>query len=139
MTNKRIIKKDYFNALVAYCEANDVQFSEDISANMMKDFAVHEIELLSKKRASAEGTVRKLTPEQKRNEEIKLEILAFLADRKLHTIAEMIKGVPMLAAMENVSPQRVSALLTQLGTKHGTGEVESQVIKRVTYFKLREV
>ena len=138
-TTKRITKKDYFNALVAYCEANEIQFSEDISADAMKDFATHEIELLSKKRSSAEGTVRKLTPEQKRNEEIKLEILAFLADGQLHTIAEMIKNVPSLIAMENVSPQRVSALLTQLGTKHGTGEVESQIIKRVTYFKRREV
>lgn len=136
-TTKRIIKKDYFNALIAYCEANEIQFSEDISAEMMKDFATHEIELLSKKRNS-EGIVRKLTPEQKLNEKIKLEILDFLKDGQLHTIAEMIKNVPSLIEKGDVSPQKVSALLTQLGDK-GTCEVEREVIKRVTYFKRREV
>ena len=134
MTNKRIPKKSYFSALIAYCEENpNLAFSEDIGADEMIAFAEHEVELLSKKRASTGE--RKLTPEQKLNEQIKLEILDFLrADGGLHTIAEMIKNVPSLVALENVSPQKVSALPTQLGEK-GTCEVTREIIKRVTYFK----
>ena len=135
-TTKRIAKKVYFAELAEFCEQNPtIVFSDDIDASMMQAFAEHEIELLAKKKSSTGE--RKLTPEQKRNEQIKLEILDFLrSDGGLHTIAEMIKNVPSLMAMENVSPQRVSALLTQLGTKRGTGEVTSEIIKRVTYFKI---
>ena len=138
MTNKRMTKKDYFTAMIKFCEANpSTQFADAIDAEAMTSFAQHEIERLSKKRNS-EGTVRKLTPEQKLNEQIKLEILDFLKDGQLHTITEMIKNVPLLVEMENVSPQKVSALLTQLGDR-GTCEVEKEVIKRVTYFKRRGV
>lgn len=135
-TTKRIAKKVYFAELAEFCEQNPtVIFSDDIDAGMMQAFAEHELELLAKKKSSTGE--RKLTPEQKRNEVIKAEILDFLrSDGGLHTIAEMIKNVPSLMAMENVSPQRVSALLTQLGTKHGTGEVRSEIIKRVTYFQI---
>lgn len=137
MTNKKLTKKDYFNAIINYCTSNThANFGEDITVGMLVEFAEHEIELLNKKRASA-GTVRKLTPQQAENEKIKIEILDFLADGKWHTISEMIKGVPSFIAMDNVSPQRVSALLSQLSVDKGTGEVERQVIKRVTYFKRR--
>lgn len=136
MTNaeKRITKRDYFNAIIDYCSKNDEDFMNGISAAQMMDFAIHEIELLAKKNVTKSGE-RKMTPQQVGNEKIKTEILDFLADGKLHTISEMIKNVPSLVAMDSVSPQRVSALLSQLSADKGTGEVERQVIKRVTYFK----
>lgn len=91
-------------------------------------FIDHELELLAKK--NVRKSDRKPTKAQKANEAIKDEILVLLADGKARTIAEITAEV---VALEGASPQKVSALLTQLKK---SGIVMREEIKRKAYFSL---
>ena len=119
MTNKKMTKRDYFNALLNIA---------DVKANAeMVAFIEHELELLAKKN-SAE---KKPTAVQVANEGIKDVILETLenADRMM-TISEMQKANEELGELSN---QRISALIKQL---LNDGKVERIEDKRKAYFKL---
>lgn len=73
---------------------------------------------------------RKPTKTQEANEAIKAEIMRFLADGQLHTVTEIMAGVPSLAEASN---QKASALVRQLLE---SGAVEREEVKRKAYFKL---
>lgn len=80
------------------------------------------------KRSSAE---RKPSARQIENEKLKVEILkAMSADRK-YSVGEMIKEFSFFPA--DMTPQRVSALMTQLVEAH---KVEREVVKRKVLFFL---
>ena len=98
MTNKKLTKKDHFNALLAIAEAQGNQ--------TLVDFINHEIELLTKKNSFE----RKLTPMQKENEGVKAVILSVLTTTPI-MISDMQKANAELAELSN---QRISALLRQL-------------------------
>ena len=98
MTNKKLTKKDHFNALLALAEAQNDQ--------TLVDFINHELELLTKKN-SAE---RKPTAAQKENEAIKADILAALTTTPT-SISDLQKKD---AALAEISNQKISALLRQL-------------------------
>ena len=119
MTNKKMTKRDYFNALLNIA---------DVKANAeMVAFIEHELELLAKKN-SAE---KKPTAVQVANEGIKNVILETLADSgKMLTISEMQKANEELGELSN---QRISALVKQL---LNDGKVERIEDKRKAYFKL---
>ena len=88
-------------------------------------FIEHEIELLENKKMVS----RKLTQTQKDNEILKLDIVKFLqTSGKSFTITELQKNV---SSIENLSNQRVSALLTQLVY---SGTVSKTYEKRKAYF-----
>lgn len=88
-------------------------------------FIEHEIELLENKKMVS----RKLTQTQKDNEILKLDIVKFLqTSGKSFTITELQKNV---SSIENLSNQRVSALLTQLVN---SGNVSKTYEKRKAYF-----
>lgn len=88
-------------------------------------FIEHEIELLENKKMVS----RKLTQTQKDNEILKLDIVKFLqTSEKSFTITELQKNV---SSIENLSNQRVSALLTQLVN---SGTVSKTYEKRKAYF-----
>ena len=117
MANKKMTKKDYFNALLNI---------DEVKANAaMVDFINHEIELLDKKN-SAE---RKPTAQQVANKGIQEAIIEGMEKGKLYTITDLIKCIPECAEMTN---QRVSALVRQmLGVS-----IERVEEKRKAYFKL---
>ena len=98
MTNKKLTKKDHFNALLALAEAQDNQ--------TLVDFINHELELLTKKNS----TERKPTAAQKENEGIKAVILAALTTTPT-SISDLQKKD---AALAEISNQKISALLRQL-------------------------
>lgn len=98
MTNKKLTKKDHFNALLALAEAQDNQ--------TLVDFINHELELLTKKNS----TERKPTAAQKENEGIKAIILAALTTEPT-SITDLQKKDASLAEISN---QKISALLRQL-------------------------
>lgn len=79
----------------------------------------------TEKRNSGE---KKPTKNQVANEGLKDAILEVLADGKARTITEIAEAVPTL---EGASPQKVSALLTQLKK---AGAVVREEIKRKAYF-----
>lgn len=88
-------------------------------------FIEHEIELLENKKMVS----RKLTQTQKDNEILKLDIVKFLqSSGESFTITELQKNV---SSIENLSNQRVSALLTQLVN---SGTVSKTYEKRKAYF-----
>ena len=119
MTNKKMTKRDYFNALLNIAEVK-------ANGEMVK-FIEHELELLAKKN-SAE---KKPTAVQIANEGIKSVILETLAENgKMMTISEMQKVNAELGEMSN---QRISALVRQL---LADGTVERIEEKRKAYFKL---
>ena len=118
MTNKKMTKRDYYNALLALKE---VKGNEELVK-----FINHELELLAKKN-SAE---KKPTAVQIANENIKEVILETLKENGgMMTISEMQKANAELGEMSN---QRISALVRQLKED---GKVERIEDKRKAYFK----
>ena len=118
MTNKKMTKRDYYNALLALKE---VKGNEELVK-----FINHELELLAKKN-SAE---KKPTAVQIANESIKEVILETLKENGgMMTISEMQKANAELGEMSN---QRISALVRQLKED---GKVERIEDKRKAYFK----
>lgn len=99
MTNKKITKRDRFNALLSIPA---VQADPDMVA-----FIEHELELLAKKNSAD----KKPTAQQVANDGIKSAILEAMEDNRLYTVTEIQKSVPACADLSN---QRVSALLRQL-------------------------
>jgi hypothetical protein len=123
----KTIKRDYYNALIVAAD-NGVDFGT-ISAEQMKTFAKHEIELLDKKKASAKANPNSKTTA---NDELRDKILNALAenpDRK-YTITDMQKEFDFL---EGKSNQSVSALVRPMVE---SGDVERIEEKRKAYFKI---
>lgn len=73
---------------------------------------------------------RKPTKTQVANEEIKADIVAFLADGGEYTVTEIMAGVPSLG---EAKPQKASALITQL---KNAGVIKRNEVKRKAYFSL---
>ena len=119
MENKKMTKRDYFNALLNV---------EEVKANSaLVEFIEHELELLSKKNASD----RKPTAQQKENEVIKVAIVAGMVENRLYTITEIIKEIPECGELTN---QKVSALFRQLASENKVERLEE---KKKAYFKLK--
>ena len=114
MANKKMTKKDYYNAILA-----KYALTEDEKA-----FINHEIELLEKKNAAD----KKPTAQQVANKSTQDAIYEGMESGKLYTITDLIKEIPECADMTN---QRVSAIVRQMiGEK-----VERIEDKRKAYFK----
>ena len=118
MTEKKITKRDRFNALLAI-----PQVSADAG---LVEFINHEIELLDRKN-SAE---RKPTAKQTENAGIKSAILGWMEANILYQSADVTKGCP---TCEGLTVQRVSALLTQLVNDGSLIRIED---KRKSYYSL---
>jgi len=119
MTNKKMTKRDYYNALLGI---EEVKKNEELVK-----FINHELELLAKKNSAD----KKPTAVQIANEGIKSVILETLTENeKMMTISEMQKANAELGEMSN---QRISALVRQL---INDGKVERIEDKRKAYFKL---
>ena len=116
MTNKKITKRDRFNALLNMAE---VKANPDMVA-----FIEHELELLAKKNSAD----KKPTAQQTANEAIKSAIVEAMEPNRLYTVTELQKSVEACAELSN---QRVSALLRQLKDEGAVVRTED---KRKAYF-----
>lgn len=117
MANKKMTKRDYFNAILSKYPLTDAE----------KAFVEHELELLEKKNSSE----KKPTAQQIANDGIKAAIVAGMSPNRLYTVTEIQKEIPECAELSN---QRVSALLRQMiGT-----EIVRTEDKRKAYFSLAE-
>jgi hypothetical protein len=118
---KKMTKRDYFNQLLAIAE---------VKANAeLEKFINHELDLLTRKNASTSG---KLNADQKKNEELKAQILDCMGaePNRMFTITEMIKEFECCA---NYSLPKISALVRQLKE---SGQVIRLEEKRKAYFKI---
>lgn len=93
------------------------------------EFFEHRIEQ-NEKKASAP---KQLTERQKQNEELKSAMIANMEIGERYTIGDMLMKFDCFEA--GTSPQRVSALLSQMGAK-GTGEIVRTEEKGKAYFSL---
>ena len=121
MTEKKLTKRDYFNALL---KIDAVKENEGLVK-----FIEHELDLLAKKNASGEG---KQTATQKANENIKNAILEEMASQpnRLFSISEMIKNFD---CCKELSLPKVTALVTQLTKAELVVRTEE---KRKAYFQI---
>ena len=118
MSNKKITKRDRFNALLSIPA---VQADPGLV-----DFINHELELLAKKNSAD----KKPTAQQTANEAIKSAIVEAMEANRLYTVTEIQKSVAECADLSN---QRVSALLRQL---KDDGVIVRTEDKRKAYFSL---
>ena len=127
--NTKLTKRDFYNALVAMAE-NDTTFG-NISAEDMKAFAEHEIELLDNKKAKAKSSPNSKTTA---NDELREQILDKLAENpnRLYTITDMQKEFDFL---EGKSNQSVSALVRPMVEN---GSIERIEEKRKAYFRIAQ-
>ena len=113
---KKITKRERFEMML-----NTYNFTEE-----EREFILHEIELLEKKKSGE----RKPTATQTANEGLKAIIMEVLnSTDELLTVTDIIKSHVDLAELSN---QKVSALMTQL---KDAGKVEKVIEKRKSYFK----
>ena len=121
MTNKKITKRDRFNALLSIPA---VQADPDMVA-----FIEHELELLANKNA-VKGE-KKPTEKQKQNADIGSAVYDYLADCGVgKTCSQLLKEVGGLP--EDMSLPRMTHIVTALVADN---KVERYVEKRVAYFK----
>ena len=119
-TNKKITKRDRFNALLSLSE---VQANADLVA-----FIEHEIELLDKKNSGE----KKPTAQQTANEVIKQGIIKGMQKGRMYTVTELIKEIDECADLTN---QKVSSLLRQLISEN---KVVKSIDKRKSYFQIAD-
>lgn len=96
---------------------------------MLAEFVAHELELLAKKNAGD----RKPTKTQEANAVLKDAIVEGMEANRLYTVSELMKVIPELAEDENITNQKVSALLRQLVIEDVVVRTED---KRKAYFSL---
>ena len=125
----KLVKRDYYNAVIVAAE-NGVDFGT-ITAEQMKEFAEHEVELLDKKKESAKANPNSKTTA---NDELREKILNKLGENpnRLYTITDMQKEFDFL---EGKSNQSVSALVKPMVDND---EVEKVVEKRRSYFRIAQ-
>lgn len=117
MANKKMTKRDYFNALLNISEVKENK--------SMVDFINHELELLEKKNASKSSAENKT---QKENAGIKENLLNEMVSGKKYTISDMQKE---LACCKELTNQKISALVRQLISECKVVRTEE---KRKAYF-----
>lgn len=123
-STRRPTKRAMFNELLAIPEVS--------AKPELVEFINNELDLLSKKASS--GT-SKPTANHTANEGYKLNIIEYLSSEedKQATVTELWKNIPELKNDENMSNQRISAILRQMIEEN---KIERVVEKRVAYFKL---
>ena len=120
---RRTTKREYYNILLGI---------EAVNSNPeLVAFIENEISLLDKKSNSSSD--KKPTARQSENAGLKEAILNYLRQNDPATITELMKNVPELAAIENLTNQRTSAIVRQMIEIDKT--VERLVEKRTAYFK----
>lgn len=120
---RRTTKREYYNILLGIEAVNS---NPDLVA-----FIENEISLLDKKSNSSSN--KKPTARQSENAGLKEAILNYLRHNDPATITELMKNVPELAVIENLTNQRTSAIVRQMVEIDKT--VERLVEKRTAYFK----
>lgn len=120
MSEKITLKTGFARALEDYRKLGD--------ADMVEFFEKRLVQV--NKKSNAE---RKLTPHQQENEKIKEGILDNMKTAVRYTIADML--VTFDCFPETMTPQRLSALLSQLGSR-GSNQIIRTEEKGKAYFSL---
>ena len=143
MATNRVVfpftQREVFESLIALVSGGDMVY-DHMAKNGDKE-TVHPdpekvVEFLNHKIAQLDkqaDTPKKLTPQQEKNEQTKQGILANMEVGERYTIGDMLTTFDCFET--GTSPQRVSALLSQMGAK-GTGQIVRTEDKGKAYFSL---
>lgn len=118
-TAKKITKKDNFAAITSIlstAEANGYALPAGITYEGLTEFVDHEVELLDKK---AESAAKRAATKKATGDALREKVLGVLSTDAPMTLAEIAVALDDA----DVSPQMITARLTQLGEK-GTNQVE---------------
>ena len=122
---KKTTKKQKYNLALSLSEVQAIP--------ELVEFFNAEIVLLDKKNASASS---KPTATQTANEEIKVDILAAVADGEKRTVTEIMK---IVAKLEGASNQKATALVRQLADEADpNAPMERIVEKGKAYFRIKQ-
>lgn len=122
MERKKLVKRDYFEMLLA--------INEVTKNKSLVDFINHELELLEKK-----STSNKMSKTQQENQEIKKLILEdFNQIGKAVTISELQE---LSKDLQDYSNQKLTSLITQLYNK-GNGVLTRKEVKGKAYYSIKE-
>ena len=119
MADKKMTKRDYFNALLEIKEVKENK--------AMVDFINHELELLEKKNASKSS---KQTKTQVANAELLANIIDQMTRGVRYTITDMQNDLPCCEGLTN---QKVSAVIRPYVDN---GKISTEEIKGRKYFYL---
>ena len=133
MAEKKLTKKDMFNRVIELAEvAIELELDLDFDATEVIDFAEHEIEMLNKKSSSKS---KKETEKEKVDEVLMSIIAETLVGVKGMTASEILKANSSKPEFEDVSNQKVSALLKKMCERD---IVDKFTEKRKSHFYLVE-
>ena len=128
-TEKKTTKKEMFNTIIALAqEVEDLDL--DFNIEEIIAFAQHEIEMLEKKASSKS---KKDKEKDKADEVLMTIILETLAGSTGMTASEILKANSTKEEFEDVSNQKVSALLKKMVDRE---EVKKFTDKRKSFFCL---
>lgn len=128
-TEKKTTKKEMFNTIIALAqEVEDLDL--DFNIEEIVAFAQHEIEMLEKKASSKS---KKDKEKDKADEVLMAIILETLAGSTGMTASEILKANSTREEFEDISNQKVSALLKKMVDRE---EVKKFTDKRKSYFHL---
>lgn len=124
----RVTKSQKLDGVIALLEGKsaivlpgkDDKLGVTLDAAYLIDFCKAEQDLLKRKNTTADGTKKKLTPQQKKNETFKAAILAYMSATpdKVFTAQEMMDNfLRPTYPTEIWSSQRAASLLTALSDK----------------------
>jgi hypothetical protein len=123
---KKLTKKDHFNALLDFIAKNPTVAFGTITADQMTEFADHEIELLDKKNSSD----KKPTKQQEKNEKLAQALLEAMVGNNLYTVTEMTKF--QVSVENDLSASKITSLLSNLLKAEKVVRIEE---KRRAYFR----
>lgn len=134
---KKLIKKDYYNAIANVISEMDVDVlavikDQDVTPSMVLNFIDKEIAALDKKNA---GSSDKMNEKQKENETYKAAILKLMTENpdKAYSVSDLIKTIPEFAGFSN---QKISAVVRLM--KENDKTIKKEMVKRVAVFSLAE-
>lgn len=131
MTERKITKRDHFEAVKAYFEAYDVMVAEDISSEDVITFCENEIDLLDKKAAKAK---ERAAVKAKEGDELTAAVEAVLNTDEFQTIADIAAQIEG----EDVTVAKVQWRLGQL-VKNGVAEKSEVSVPGVDGGKARKL
>lgn len=128
-TEKKVTKKEMFNTIIALAqEVEDLDL--DFNTEEIVAFAQHEIEMLEKKTSSKS---KKDKEKDKADEVLMTIILETLVGSTGMTASEILKANSTKEEFEDISNQKVSALLKKMVDRE---EVKKFTDKRKSFFCL---
>ena len=128
-TEKKVTKKEMFNTIIALAqEVEDLDL--DFNTEEIVAFAQHEIEMLEKKASSKS---KKDKEKDKADEVLMTIILETLVGSTGMTASEILKANSTRKEFEDISNQKVSALLKKMVDRE---EVKKFTDKRKSFFCL---